>query len=137
MSDKRVLPYGMGVIDLYEPIWPGGHFYWYEATHYGTRLPQSRAQYDGVRRIADEAEMAREKVGPMVVISWVRTPQGNAAVGGVSNSRHLVGDAIDFWCLRYPADEVFRRLDPIWHGGLGFYPHLRSCHIDSGSKRRW
>lgn len=33
----------------------------------------------------------------MQCISWVRPSEVNHRVGGVSNSRHIVGDAIDFY----------------------------------------
>lgn len=43
------------------------------------------------------AEKVREHFGaPMTVSSGVRCPTHNAAVGGVSNSRHLSGKAMDY-----------------------------------------
>ena len=46
------------------------------------------------------AEAVREHFGaPAVVSSGVRCPVHNMAVGGVANSRHLTGKAMDF-CIR-------------------------------------
>lgn len=38
---------------------------------------------------------ARNRYGPMTINSGYRTPDHNAAVGGVSSSRHIYGDAVD------------------------------------------
>lgn len=35
---------------------------------------------------------------PITVSSWIRSPILNAAIGGVSNSQHLTGEAVDFIC---------------------------------------
>ncbi len=44
------------------------------------------------------AEAVRQSAGvPMIPTSTVRCPAHNAAVGGVANSRHLSGNAMDFY----------------------------------------
>ena len=51
-------------------------------------------------RLLRIADAVREHFGePMVVSSGVRCPVHNMAVGGVANSRHLTGKAMDF-CVR-------------------------------------
>lgn len=43
-----------------------------------------------------QADTLRKKVGPMQISSGLRCKTHNANVGGVSNSRHLSGKAMDF-----------------------------------------
>lgn len=44
-------------------------------------------------------EPARERLGkPIVVNSGFRCPVHNAAVGGVANSQHMKGEAVDITC---------------------------------------
>lgn len=53
------------------------------------------------------ADRVREHFGnPMTVSSGVRCPTHNANVGGVSNSRHLSGKAMDFCVSGFPAAMV-------------------------------
>lgn len=35
---------------------------------------------------------------PLIISSWYRSPNLNHAVGGVPNSQHLTGEAVDFIC---------------------------------------
>ena len=61
------------------------------------------------------AERVREHFGSAVLVSsGVRCQSHNAAVGGVSNSRHLTGKAMDFRVVGNTADRVlaFVRLQP-------------------------
>lgn len=127
-------------IQLAAPIIPNGNFTWAEATKGGTRMPPNQATVDAIVRIAQLAQRARNQIGqPFIVTSWYRPPQINRAVGGVSNSRHIVGDAIDFVCENLSGNQLYWALDPWWPGGLGRYrsfPNL--CHIDARSYRaRW
>lgn len=61
------------------------------------------------------AERVRKQFGNAALVSsGVRCPSHNAAVGGVSNSRHLRGKAMDFQVLGYSAEQVlaFVQLQP-------------------------
>lgn len=53
------------------------------------------------------AEKVREHFGaPAIISSGVRCRAHNAEVGGVANSRHLLGQAVDLTVRGVPADQV-------------------------------
>lgn len=127
-------------IQIHAAIIPNSVFTWADATHGGTRMPPNQATVDAIVRIARLAQQARDRLGrPIHVTSWYRPPDVNARVGGVSNSRHIIGDAIDFYCEGLNGNQIYWFLDPWWPGGLGRYskfPYL--SHIDARSYRaRW
>jgi len=127
-------------LQLAASIIPGGHFTWAEATQGGTRLPPDQPTVDAIVRIATLAQEARDRIGrPFIITSWYRPPEVNARVGGASMSRHIVGDAIDFYCDGLTGRQLYWALDPWWRGGLGRYtrfPYL--CHLDARAYRsRW
>lgn len=89
-------------------------------------------------RMADEI---RKRVGvPLTVNSGLRCKQHNAEVGGVSNSLHTTGQAVDLSGniapakLRQIAEQVQAEMIP-GRGGLGLYSW--GVHIDNGKKSRW
>ncbi|MGB2924209.1 MAG: D-Ala-D-Ala carboxypeptidase family metallohydrolase [Limnothrix sp.] len=121
-------------------IIPGGSFTWLEATHGGKRMPPNQSTVDAMIRIATLAQRARDRLGrPMMVTSWYRPPAVNRAVGGATNSRHIVGDAIDFVVSGLSGNQIYWTLDPWWPGGLGRYRSFPNLgHIDSRAYRaRW
>lgn len=127
-------------IQLFASILPNGNFTWAEATHGGTRMPDNQATVDAIVRIATLAQEARNRIGRSFhITSWYRPPAVNQQVGGASESRHIVGDAIDFYCDGLTGDQLYWSLDPWWTGGLGRYtqyPYL--CHLDArGYRSRW
>ncbi|MCS6812071.1 MAG: D-Ala-D-Ala carboxypeptidase family metallohydrolase [Cyanobacteria bacterium] len=127
-------------IQPHASIVPGGSFTWAEATAGGSRIPPDQVTVDAIIRIAQLAQQARDRIGrPFHVTSWYRPPAVNARVGGVFNSRHIVGDAIDFYCDGLTGNQIYWFLDAWWPGGLGRYrkfPYL--CHIDArGYRARW
>ena len=52
-------------------------------------------------------EPARQVVGPILINSGFRNPRVNALVGGVANSQHLLGQAVD---IRPKDPRQFQRL---------------------------
>lgn len=89
-------------------------------------------------RMADEI---RKRVGvPLTVNSGIRCARHNAEVGGVSNSLHTTGQAVDLSGSISPAklhqiaEQVQAEMIP-GRGGLGLYSW--GVHIDNGKKSRW
>lgn len=77
------------------------HFSWAEATITQHRnIPNEiteRDVYEQIPRTAIKLEKVRALLGvPLVVNSWYRSAALNLAVGGVKNSDHLTGCAVDF-----------------------------------------
>ncbi|HEY9619791.1 MAG TPA: D-Ala-D-Ala carboxypeptidase family metallohydrolase [Crinalium sp.] len=127
-------------IQIHATIIPNGSFTWAEATQGGSRMPPNQATVDAMVRIARLAQQARDRIGrPFRITSWYRPAEINRRVGGASRSRHIVGDAIDFYCEGLTGNQLYWALDPWWPGGLGRYkkfPHL--SHIDArGFRARW
>lgn len=66
--------------------------------HCGCRMPDS-AKANIVALVGQVLDPARERYGkPVCVNSGYRCAKHNAAVGGVSNSQHLRGEAADICC---------------------------------------
>jgi hypothetical protein len=127
-------------LQLSASIIPNGSFTWAEATKGGTRMPPNQSTVDAMINIATLAQKVRDRIQkPLIITSWYRPAQINRAVGGAKNSRHLIGDAIDFVCENLSGNQLYWALDPWFPGGLGRYrnyPNL--CHIDArGYRARW
>jgi hypothetical protein len=120
---------------LSEPIIPGGKFTWAEATKNGSRIPSTRAVVENILVLAELLERPRRQIGqPFIVTSWYRPPVINRMVGGATYSRHLYGQAVDFYVPGIPARTVASQLT-WWPGGLGAYAGW--VHLDTGPRRRW
>jgi hypothetical protein len=127
-------------IQLDASIVPNGNFTWAEATRGGSYLPSDQATVEAIVRIAALAQQARDRIGrPFLITSWYRPAESGRRLGGASSSRHIVGDAIVFYCVGLTGNQVYWALDPWWPGGLGRYDQSPALvHIDArGSKARW
>lgn len=84
------------------------HFTLSEATTTSQINPDTGERYDNqpdsdqdlatIRRTADKMEAIRTAFGdrPIKVNSWYRNTEVNKAVGGVPDSQHKLGEAVDF-----------------------------------------
>lgn len=96
------------------------------------RVPNDKSTQENIFKIAQELDKIREDWGsPIIITSGYRPPSVNARVGGVRNSRHIVGDAVDIapqggHNLRY----FESWLDQRWFGALGYGSKKGFVHID-------
>jgi hypothetical protein len=122
-----------------QPIIPGGNFTWGEATKEATRIPANVSIVNNIIALARQLQRARDEINrPFFVNSWYRPPDVNAAVGGVPNSQHLYGRAVDVQVSGYSGRRVANAVMLWWPGGVGIYSNLPDVvHLDIGPKRTW
>lgn len=88
-------------------------------------------QKDGIKRIADEI---REHFGrPAIITSGTRCAYQNKKDGGVPNSRHLEGKAIDIYVQGVSGQELLSYCQSIVNSGRARYTYYitgQACHID-------
>jgi hypothetical protein len=86
------------------------------------RIPEKGSEVErAVFAMAAELDKIRQEWGhPIGVTSWNRPYAVNLAVGGVSNSQHITGGAVDIYTLDDREYEFEDFLDRHWGGGLGY-----------------
>lgn len=130
---------GISKVYTHTPIVWGLNFTWGEATKGLTRIPPDLKTVNNIIRVAKKLQEVRDFYNrPISITSWYRPPAVNKAVGGVSNSRHLTGDGVDFIVHGVPPLKVARDIDKLWgsFGGVGRSP--RFTHVDGrGYAVRW
>jgi len=134
------LPGNTSVFFTDQPIIPGGSLTWGEATRNGERIPQVVDEVSGILALAEQLQRARNRLGkPLNITSWYRPEPFNSQAGGVPNSQHLTGRAVDFWVEGYTGRQLAFEFLPWWEGGVGSYAGARSdiVHLDVGPKRTW
>lgn len=92
------------------------HFTWAETQVTSTGLDNTAASIaheEAILNTATNMEVVRAILNrlPITINSWYRSPEVNKAVGGVPNSEHAIGQAVDFVCPRFGTPfEVAKRL---------------------------
>ena len=110
----------------------------------GCEMPSS--VFYEIEDLAEELQVIRDHFkAPIQINSAYRCPSHNKAIGGVSNSQHVLGKAADIVIKGYTPDEVADELEvmledeclfPFHLGGIGRYNTF--THIDiRPSKARW
>ena len=110
----------------------------------GCEMPSS--VFYEIEELANELQVIREHFNaPIQINSAYRCPSHNKAIGGVSNSQHVLGKASDIVIKGYTPDEVADKLEamlkdeclfPFHLGGIGRYNTF--THIDiRANKARW
>lgn len=129
-KDSPVLQLPDRAVRLHDPVLAGGNFSWAEVTKGGDRVPASLEVVHNIEKMADKLEWLRDFLGgqPVHITSWYRDPEANRRAGGVENSTHIQGYAVDFYVDHLSDAEVQTQLDPIWSGGLGYGKTF--THID-------
>ncbi len=79
---------------------------------------------------------------PITVFSGYRSPATNGMLrsrskGVAKNSRHTMGQAMDFYLPGVPLATIRRVGLQMQAGGVGYYPGSRFIHIDTGNVRHW
>lgn len=137
---------------LRNPIYSGSNFTWGEATKGGQRLPVDTTFEENlipaaqitsnIIKIARELDDIRALFGnhPIYISSWLRPPRVNRDVGGVRNSQHLLGWAVDFQIHEIDPNDVAAKLRRTWAGGLGdseSFTHLDLRHLMGWASAYW
>lgn len=130
---------GVSRIWANKPIYDNCAFTWGEATKSLTRLPRDVQTTSNIIKVARVLQELRDHFDrPITITSWYRDPVSNRAVGGVSNSRHLVGDAADIVVQGLHPHQAAKDIKKIVgnRGGVGDSDHF--THIDlRGYAARW
>ena len=79
---------------------------------------------------------------PFHIVSGYRSPATNAMLRGQSKqvakySRHIKGQAVDFYLPRRDLAVVRRAAVAAKRGGVGYYPQSNFIHVDTGRVRTW
>jgi hypothetical protein len=129
---------GLGERQINDLIDGSKYFTWAEATRNGSRLWNTKATTDRVRGVASILDGIRSYYQrPIIITSWFRDPKTNKAVGGAPNSRHIVGDAVDFILPGVSTQEVYNMCNKSHVGGLAQSPG-NFVHVDNrGYDARW
>jgi len=107
------------------------------------RIPRTGTDVEkNILFLAKELDKIRDAWGsPIGVTSWYRPQQVNSEVGGVSNSQHLTGSAVDIYTLSGSDQEFENFLDIVWsnrHLGYGVGSGRGFTHLDLRmGKGRW
>lgn len=115
---------------------PGVYFSWRELQTTSTGLnnaPTEDARANLYRLVQTVLDPLREELGvPIRVTSAYRSPRVNAAVGGSSTSRHMLGLAADIKAKGFDARQVVATIDRMQQEGRLDYDQAIAYAVSRG-----
>lgn len=76
----------------------------------------------------------RDKIGkPIKILSGFRSSEHNKAIGGLSGSRHLTGQAADIYVPGLSLSDLYEAVKSVSafeKSGIGLYPKENFIHVD-------
>jgi len=127
------------MIEIKDKIFGADHFSWHEALYLRDwafhAYPEDKIK-GNIINIAYKIEEIRKMFGEMIMItSWYRPPPYNKLVGGVADSYHMKGSAIDFFVHNKSCDVIrmhlVNNLDTL-QIRMQNKPGAQYIHIDNG-----
>lgn len=153
---KVTLAAGAGVWYVFQPHWqrsdepssgapPAGVIDWTdfnckvgefltvgEVLQYDIRRVPKGSVVQRILNTANEFDSMRRAWGrPIGVTSFYRPEPINSQVGGVPNSRHVSGEAMDVYPIGESLELFYRWIRQRWTGGLGDGRHRGFVHLDT------
>ncbi|MCZ8291196.1 D-Ala-D-Ala carboxypeptidase family metallohydrolase, partial [Microcystis sp. LE19-59.1C] len=102
------------------------------------RIPHDTTLQNNILTIMRELEKIRTDYGkPIIITSGYRPEQINRAVGGLSNSQHIRGTAVDICPAHGDVFEFQKWVDQHWYGALGWGAKKGFVHIDCRNGKGW
>ena len=130
-------------VGIHEPIYfepVPCNFTWSEFTKGGSRIPVNAKVTQRIVKLAKYMDGVRSFLGDrsIHITSGYRDPYSNRRVGGARDSRHMYGDAVDFWVEGLDLVDVFYKLKK-YHPRGGLAVGSGFVHIDlrPGAAARW
>jgi hypothetical protein len=127
-------------VGIYEPVYWGSNFTWAELTKGGQRIPVDSRITERIVGLCKYMDEVRSYLGnrPITVTSGYRDPKTNRRIGGARSSRHMAGDAMDFFVQGENVVTTFNRLKS-YHTRGGLAVGNGFVHIDRrpGGPVRW
>lgn len=107
-----------------------------------SKPPTTAEEKENLIKVAQLAQKIRNKWGSGIVInSGYRDPEHNKRVGGVKNSQHVLGNALDIRPANGKIHEfhawLYKHRDEFGIGGFGHGHHKGFVHVDLGDRREW
>ena len=107
----------------------------------GAKMPDD--VFENIKKVANELQVLRDVLKqPININSAYRSPSHNRKVGGVKNSQHVKGTAVDIVVKGLSTEQLAYKIDELiskgimQQGGIGIYDTF--VHYDiRGTKARW